>query len=49
MSFPHVLESKPQSVRNLHQAGLLAMFIWFFCQQAGGGYLDVVPFKFFWE
>lgn len=49
LSFPQALANKPRATRLANQALLVVMFVSFFFLQAGSGYLNVVPFKFFWE
>lgn len=49
LSFPEALHSLPQQKRLLAQTSLLFVFIAFFLMQANSHYLDVTPFKFFWE
>ena len=49
MSFPTALNELKFSVRIKAQTILIVIFISFFMMQANGHYLDVTPFKFFWE
>lgn len=49
MSFPVALKQISISTRMNVQTILIMMFVSFFILQANSHYLDVTPFKFFWE
>lgn len=50
LAIPDVISCmKPRSRRQLYTAGISAFMIFFFFYANGGGYLDVIPYAFFWE
>ena len=49
LSFPQALNAINKNMRFMYQSALLILFVSFFIMQASSHYLDVTPFKFFWE
>lgn len=49
MSFPIALKTLKKPLQLNMQVLFIVLFISFFMMQANGHYLDVTPFKFFWE
>lgn len=49
LSFPQALSAMSKNTRLMHQSVFIIIFVSFFMMQASGHYLDVTPFKFFWE
>ena len=46
---PMILEGYNRNMRIIVSTGIGAFLIFFFIYVNGGGYLDVIPYKFFWE
>lgn len=49
LSFPEALSAINDKTRSIYTAVLIVLFISFFFLQASSHYLEVVPFRFFWE
>lgn len=49
LSFPEALSISNKSTKQVSQIVIILLFVSFFMMQASGHYLNVTPFKFFWE